>query len=37
MNTTTSDVMAVVVDAEPYVDEDPERYYSQFQVLLDPL
>lgn len=37
VNTTTSDVMAVVVDAEPYVDEDPERYYSQIQVLLDPL
>lgn len=34
---TTERVMEVVVVADEYVDEDPERYYGQIQVLLDPL
>ncbi|MFT4518930.1 MAG: phospholipid transport system substrate-binding protein [Halioglobus sp.] len=34
---TTTRVMSVVSTAEDYVDEDPERYYSQVQEILDPL
>lgn len=34
---TTVQVMDVVVGAEEYVDDDPERYYAQVQSLLDPL
>lgn len=34
---TTVQVMAVVTEAEAYVDEDPERYYEQVQGILDPL
>jgi phospholipid transport system substrate-binding protein len=34
---TTARVMDVVVAADEYVDNDPERYYQQIQVLLDPL
>lgn len=34
---TTEQVMEVVVAAGEYADADPERYYSQVQVLLDPL
>ncbi len=34
---TTVEVMNVVVAAEDYVDDDPERYYEQVQALLDPL
>ena len=37
VETTTEQVMEVVVAADEYVDEDPERYYEQVQVLLDPL
>ena len=34
---TTVRVMEVVVNADDYVESDPERYYSQIQDLLDPL
>jgi phospholipid transport system substrate-binding protein len=34
---TTEQVMDVVVAADEYVDEEPERYYRQIQDLLDPL
>lgn len=34
---TTVQVMDIVMVADEYVDEDPERYYSQVQALLDPL
>lgn len=34
---TTEQVMSVVREAESYVDEDPERYYSQIQTILDPV
>lgn len=34
---TTVQVMDVVMVADEYVDEDPERYYQQIQTLLDPL
>lgn len=34
---TTAKVMDVVIAADEYVDEDPERYYEQVQNLLDPL
>ncbi|NQX87895.1 MAG: ABC transporter substrate-binding protein [Halioglobus sp.] len=34
---TTARVMEVVLVAEDYVDEEPERYYAQIQALLDPL
>lgn len=32
---TSRQVMAVVEEAHVYVDEDPERYYSQVQTILD--
>jgi phospholipid transport system substrate-binding protein len=32
---TTSQVMVVVQEAPSYVDDDPERYYQQIQVILD--
>lgn len=34
---TTTRVMDVVVAADEYVESDPERYYQQIEVLLDPL
>lgn len=34
---TTAKVMDVVIAAEEYVDDDPDRYYDQVQALLDPL
>lgn len=34
---TTDQVMAVVSEAGTYADEDPERYYQQIQVILDPV
>lgn len=34
---TTEKVMAVVTAAESYAEEDPERYYSNIQAILDPL
>lgn len=34
---TTRRVMAVVVEASAYADEDPERYYQQVQEILDPV
>lgn len=34
---TTQRVMAVVVEASEYADEDPERYYQQVQAILDPV
>lgn len=34
---TTRRVMDVVVEAEAYVDEDPDRYYGQIETILDPL
>ncbi|MEZ5573642.1 MAG: ABC transporter substrate-binding protein [Halioglobus sp.] len=37
VESTTRQVMDVVVAAEAYVETDPERYYSQIQDLLDPL
>jgi len=37
VQTTTERVMTVVMDAESYVEEDPQRYYDQVQEILDPL
>jgi phospholipid transport system substrate-binding protein len=37
IETTTANVMEVVIVADEYVDEDPDRYYNQIQTLLDPL
>lgn len=37
VNVTTEQVMEVVAGADAYVDEDPERYYTQIEALLDPL
>ena len=37
VNETTQRVMAVVLDAGAYVEEDPERYYRQVQDILDPV
>ncbi len=34
---TTRKVMSVVEEAKTYADEDPERYYSQVQAILDPV
>jgi phospholipid transport system substrate-binding protein len=34
---TTVEVMAVVDAADEYIDEDPERYYRELQVVLDGL
>jgi len=34
---TTVQVMEVVVDAQQYVEEDPERYYRAVQGILDPV
>lgn len=34
---TTVKVMAVVDAADGYIDEDPERYYSELQIVLDGL
>lgn len=34
---TTEQVMVVVREADAYVDEDPERYYTQVEGILDPL
>lgn len=34
---TSQRVMAVVGEAESYVDEDPERYYGEVQQILDPV
>lgn len=34
---TTERVMDVVIAADAYVDEDPERYYRQVEAILDPL
>jgi phospholipid transport system substrate-binding protein len=34
---TTVQVMEVVLAAEEYVEDEPERYYDQVQALLDPL
>ena len=33
----TRSVMAVVVEASEYADEDPERYYQQVHLILDPV
>ena len=33
----TERVMLVVTEAQAYVDEDPERYYGQIQVIFDPV
>ena len=33
----TERVMAVVTEAQTYVDQDPERYYGEIQVILDPV
>ena len=32
---STNRIMAIVEGAESYVDEDPERYYSELQTVLD--
>ena len=37
VNNATQKVMAVVAEADEYVDEDPERYYQQVQDILDPV
>lgn len=37
VDATTKRVMLVVGEAGSYVDEDPERYYSQVQEILDPV
>ena len=34
---TTKQVMSVVEEAQTYADEDPERYYSEVQAILDPV
>lgn len=34
---TSSDVMAVVEEAQGYADDDPERYYQAVQEILDPV
>jgi phospholipid transport system substrate-binding protein len=34
---TSRRVLAVVVEASDYADEDPERYYQQVQAILDPV
>lgn len=34
---TTQQVMAVVMEASAYADEDPDRYYQQVQAILDPV
>lgn len=34
---TTQQVMSVVEEAQDYVDEDPERYFSEVQSILDPV
>ena len=33
----TERVMVVVTEAQAYVDEDPERYYGEIQVIFDPV
>ena len=33
----TERVMVVVTEAQTYVDEDPERYYGEIQVIFDPV
>ncbi len=37
VNDTTQRVMAVVVEADSYFNEDPERYYQQVQEILNPV
>lgn len=37
VSATTGKVQAVITEAETYVDDDPERYYTQIQSILDPL
>lgn len=37
VESATTQVMDVVMAAEDYVEEDPERYYDQVQAILDPL
>jgi len=37
VNNATQKVMAVVAEANAYVDDDPERYYQQVQEILDPV
>ena len=37
VDATSAQVMAVVMSAEAYADEDPERYYAEVEALLDPL
>ena len=37
VNDATQRVMAVVIEADSYFDEDPERYYQQVQDILDPV
>ncbi len=32
---STERIMAIVEDADAYVEQDPERYYSELQVVLD--
>jgi phospholipid transport system substrate-binding protein len=34
---TTQQVMDVVVEADAYAEEDPERYYQEVQAILDPV
>ncbi len=34
---TSNKVMAVVQDAQAYADDDPERYYSEVQAILEPV
>lgn len=37
LRVTTDRVMEVVIAADEYVESDPERYYQQIEVLLNPL
>jgi len=37
VRTATMEVMAVVAEAQEYVDDDPERYYAQVLAVLDPV
>jgi phospholipid transport system substrate-binding protein len=37
VDNATQQVMAVVMEASEYADEDPERYYQEVQAILDPV
>lgn len=37
INRTTEDLVALIADARGYFDDDPNRFYREVQVLLDPV